>query len=246
MGTPIKSIEIPETVTSIGVGAFHGNQYLTSLTIPDSVTSGSLGCHGCTNLTEVHIGKGVTSLDQDAFSGTALENITFAKDSALTSIGKWAFYGTNITSIDIPDTVTSIGWDAFSGCSQLTHLSIPDNAQIPASAFNGVKLSDLSISATQLENYLKAGGGFLDNPDLVKIKCTSGNCKEVLETYGNGKYAAYGARVRYGSVKNRDGSTTYFDDDGNVAYYKGKRIYTIEEANAVTKPQGNTFKLRYK
>ncbi|MBR2299912.1 MAG: hypothetical protein IJ870_05005, partial [Alphaproteobacteria bacterium] len=94
--------------------------------------------------------------------------------------------------------------------------------------------------------YLKAGGGFLDNPDLVKIKCTSGNCKEVLETYGNGKYAAYGARVRYGSVKNRDGSTTYFDDDGNVAYYKGKRIYTIEEANAVTKPQGNTFKLRYK
>ncbi|MBR2299095.1 MAG: leucine-rich repeat domain-containing protein, partial [Alphaproteobacteria bacterium] len=175
-----------------------------------------------------------------------LENVTFAKDTALTEIGRWTFLGTNITSIDLPDTVTSIGWDAFSGCSQLTHLSIPDNAQIPASAFNGVKLSDLSISATQLENYLKAGGGFLDNPDLVKIKCTSGNCKEVLETYGNGKYAAYGARVRYGSVKNGDGSTTYFDDDGNVAYYKGKRIYTIEEANAVTKPQGNTFKLRYK
>ncbi|MBR2299382.1 MAG: leucine-rich repeat protein, partial [Alphaproteobacteria bacterium] len=157
-----------------------------------------------------------------------------------------AFYGTNITSIDIPESVTSIGASAFSGCSKLTSLYIPDGAAIGGGAFAGVKLSDLSISATQLENYLKAGGGFLDNPDLVKIKCTSGNCKEILETYGNGKYAAYGARVRYGSVKNRDGSTTYFDDDGNVAYYKGKRIYTIEEANAVTKTQGNIFKLRYK
>ncbi|MBR2300293.1 MAG: leucine-rich repeat protein [Alphaproteobacteria bacterium] len=245
LGTNITSIDIPDTVTSIGGAAFHSSK-LKSLTIPDSVTSGNLGCEGCSQLTEVTIGKGVTSLQDRAFKGTALENVTFAKDGALTSIGQYAFQGTNITSIDIPDTVTSIGGAAFHSCSKLTSLYIPDGATIGGNAFAGVKISDLSISATQLENYLKAGGGFLDNPDLVKIKCTSGNCKEILETYGNGKYAAYGARVRYGSVKNGDGSTTYFDDDGNIAYYKGKRIYTIEEANAVTKPQGNIFKLRYK
>ncbi|MBR2300297.1 MAG: leucine-rich repeat protein [Alphaproteobacteria bacterium] len=243
--TKITSIDIPDTVTSIGINAFQYSK-LTSLTIPDSVTSGNIGCNSCSQLTEVTIGKGVTSLQGQAFKGTALENVTFAKDGTLTSIGERAFEGTNITSIDIPNTVTSIGWDAFKYCSKLTSLNIPDGATIGGGAFNGVKLGNLTISAAQLENYLKAGGGFLANPDLVKIKCTSGNCKEILETYGNGKYAAYGAGVRYGSVKNADGSTTYFDDDGNVAYYTGKRIYTIEEANAVTKPAGNTFKLRYK
>ena len=43
-----------------------------------------------------------------------------------------------------------------------------------------------------------------------------------------------------------DGSYTIFDKNGNVIGYKGKRIYTVEEATKLSKEPGNTFKLRYK
>ena len=47
-------------------------------------------------------------------------------------------------------------------------------------------------------------------------------------------------------VKNADGSTTIYDKAGNVLGFKNKRIYTVEEATKLSKPRGNTFKIRYK
>ena len=42
-----------------------------------------------------------------------------------------------------------------------------------------------------------------------------------------------------------DGSFAVYKD-GVFVGYKGKRIYTMEEANRVTKPTGNTFKIKYR
>ncbi len=71
----VKDIAIPPTyqglpVEGIGSSAFEDYSSLTSVTIPDSVTSiGNKAFHGCSNLTSVTIPDGVTSIGYDAFKG---------------------------------------------------------------------------------------------------------------------------------------------------------------------------------
>ena len=83
--------------------AFRGCTGLTSVTIPDSVTSIGWGAfRDCTGLTSVTIGNGVTSIGDDAFHDC---------------IG--------LTSVTIPNSVTSIGEGAFEGCTGLTSITLP-------------------------------------------------------------------------------------------------------------------------
>ena len=59
----LTSITIPDSVTSIGVSAFYDCTGLTSVTIPDSVTSiGTDAFHNCTSLTSITIPNSVTSI----------------------------------------------------------------------------------------------------------------------------------------------------------------------------------------
>ena len=103
------AVVIPSSITYdnkqysvIGIDgyAFYGCTGLTSITIPESVTSiGSTAFYGCTGLTSITIPESVTS------------------------IGSTAFYGcTGLTSITIPESVTSIGDGAFRGCTGLTSI----------------------------------------------------------------------------------------------------------------------------
>jgi len=92
---------IPNSVTSIGVGAFIECTGLTSITIPSSVTSiGGLTFAGCAGLTSIIIPNSVTSIGIGAFMEC-----------------------TGLTSITIPDTVTSIGIGAFMECTGLTSVT---------------------------------------------------------------------------------------------------------------------------
>ena len=72
------SIEIPDTVTSIGIEAFMRCSSLTSITIPNSVTSiGEGAFSGCSSLTSITIPDSVTSIGYSAFDNcTNLENFT--------------------------------------------------------------------------------------------------------------------------------------------------------------------------
>ncbi len=124
----LTSITIPDSVSTIGKSAFVDCDSLTSITIPDSVsTIGESAFKSCDNLTSITIPDSVSTIgDQTFHYCRSLTSITIP--DGVTAIGKGAFdYCTSLTSITIPDSVTSIGFGAFSDCDSLTSITIPDS-----------------------------------------------------------------------------------------------------------------------
>ena len=122
----LTSISIPNSVTSIGVWAFSGLSGLTSITIPNSVTSiGGSAFYGCTGLTSITIGNSVTSIgDYTFYQCYGLTSITIP--NSVTLIGNHTFENcSGLTSINIPNSVTAIGNSAFYGCIGLTSIIFP-------------------------------------------------------------------------------------------------------------------------
>ena len=109
--TSLTSVTIPDSVTSIGVRAFYNCDSLTSVTIPDSVTSiGYEAFYYCTSLTSVTIGDSVTSIGDMAFEDCfALTSITIP--DSVTSIGDYAFANCPLTNICFDGTVEQ--WNAI-------------------------------------------------------------------------------------------------------------------------------------
>lgn len=127
----ITEVEIPSEingvpVTTIRYGAFFSCS-IKSITIPNNITSiGDSAFFRCENLSNVKLGNNVLSIGDDAFSCCKnISNINIP--DCVVSIGENAFYSCSLTDITIPDSVASIGRGAFSYCEDLLNINVAKN-----------------------------------------------------------------------------------------------------------------------
>ena len=123
---PISEIDIPTSVTYIGVATFANCKNLTNIVIPNNVTDiGFNAFLGCSNLKTVTLSNNIVGIREGSFKEcTSLESIVIP--NGVKFIGKQAFEScSSLSSIDIPETVEEISEQAFFNCSSLTQLFIP-------------------------------------------------------------------------------------------------------------------------
>ena len=152
--TGLTSVKIPETVTTLGQSAFFGSG-LTSVFVPDSVTDmGSSSTFGdCLSLTSAIIGNNVPTIPIFGLAGNPLLS-SVSLGSSVTAIGASAFQAdVGLTSIDLPSGVTSIGSSAFNGCTSLASIGIASSSA-PTLGSNAF----LNVSATTVQVPIGATG----------------------------------------------------------------------------------------
>ena len=168
---------IPEGVRYIGGNAFAGQKRLKSITIPSSV--------------EEIYGYGE---EFGAFAYSALESITFAESSQLTTIDSYAFYYCeSLKSIDLPNSLTTIGDGAFLECYALESVTLGSSVEtIGASAFNCAPISSITIpaSVTSIGKW-----AFYDCKNLEHVTLHCANVDNWFSTYATIKEVVVGEGV---------------------------------------------------
>lgn len=183
-GCAVDEYIVPNTVVTIGEGAFYGCDLMTSVTIPNSVTTiGPKAFYGCSSLASVIIPNSVTTIGELAFFNCSLTSVEIPNSvitiggsafrwcnlltsvvipNSVTTIGGAVFYEcSSLTSVVIPNSVTTIVGGMFYGCRSLTSVSIPNSVTtIGSMAFyecNSLPSIDIPNSVTTIDDYAFVG-----------------------------------------------------------------------------------------
>ena len=123
----IEQAVLPETVTRIGDRAFYNCDSLRTFTFPQNVKKvEGWVLESCDALTSVTLAQGTTSIGESAFNGCKqLTTINIAEQSALTTLGNYAFVNTALKAVTLPNSITEMGYTVFQGCKQLESINVP-------------------------------------------------------------------------------------------------------------------------
>ncbi|MBO5288687.1 MAG: leucine-rich repeat protein [Spirochaetales bacterium] len=218
----LTSITIPNSVTTIGTYAFSSCSSLTSIEIPDNVIEIKENAFiSCTALNSVTIGNGVTSIGASAFYNCSGLTSIEIPDS-VTTIDQQAFEAcSNLASVTIGNKVTSIGDYAFSHCSNLTSVKINNGVTtIGSNAFEGC----LSLTSVTIPSKVDNIGyrAFAKCSNLTKFEIDSGNQNYL--SLDDGKILC--RKIEDGTIFLID----YPSANGDVTIPENENITTIEHS----------------
>ena len=124
-------------VTAIGESAFEGAD-MTSVEIPDTVRSiGDYAFFGCAGLTSVVLPSSLERIGDDAFRQTSLASADFKAAGSLKTIGDYAFFGLDIATVELPDSVTTLGEEAFGENDAVQEFTLPASLSGYKASFAG-------------------------------------------------------------------------------------------------------------
>jgi len=130
----------------------------------------------------------------------------------------------NIKTVIIEDGITRVGENIFSGCGNLKKIELADSVQVVGKyAFDNIRHLQ---SVTMSDNTVWRGQDNLNDEDysnVIQIYCR-GDLAKCTENLSKSQHATF---------------------KGAKAVYKGKRIYSVNEANNVTGKK-NKIMIRYK
>ena len=159
----LRSVVIPNTVTTIGYNAFLDNAELSSVVLPNAITRIEQAVFkGCKSLQSITIPNSVTTINDEAFMDCGLTSVTLS--NRLEVIGDSAFRNNQITSIQLPASLNTIGESAFNN-NQITNLVIPGNVvRLEANSFGRNPLASLVIptSLAKRERIVTARSGAIE------------------------------------------------------------------------------------
>ena len=147
----IYTVVIDSGVTTIGDFAFENNRNLTSITVPDGITSIGKCAFAGSGLTSFSLPLSITAIgDSICYSCANLSSVTL--HNGVISIGDFTYSQCpSLTSITIPSSVTSIGKGAFYACSGIE--SVTCYAPIPpalgARVFAGIDIVSAPLYVPQ-------------------------------------------------------------------------------------------------
>ncbi len=124
----IPSVYRGKPVKEIGEGAFLSCNFITEVSIPDSVTTVCrYAFENCTRLKKVDLGKGIEKIGDVAFGYcTQLAEITVP--SSVRFIGSDAFSGcSSLSKVKFEEGVTRMGRSVFTGCTMLEEITFPES-----------------------------------------------------------------------------------------------------------------------
>lgn len=174
--TGLTSIELPDTVESIGENACCECTNLITITIGKNSKLKTIGAAAFKNAqltnAKVFIPAGVTSIGKEAFyhgsTKWGLKEVEFATNSQLQSIGAHAFSNRDIEYIIIPDSVTTIGENAFYQCRSLDFVALGKGVtSIGNSAFISCPVTTLDYAGTMADWLNITFGNQRSNPIYV-------------------------------------------------------------------------------